>query len=91
MSLAKARLNVGCATEEHYHATSEEIYYILEGKGKMRVGKTTFMVEKGDGIVLKPGVYHKIWNLGDRELVFLCICSPMYTHEDTVMKEERLV
>ncbi|MEM2899561.1 MAG: cupin domain-containing protein [Thermoplasmata archaeon] len=88
MSLAEARLSAGCETEEHYHATSEEIYYILEGKGLMRVGKSRFRVEKGDGIVLRPGVYHKIKNTGNGELVFLCICSPMYTHEDTVMKKK---
>ncbi len=87
MSLAEARLPEGGATEEHYHATSEEIYYILEGSGKMRVGGKTFPVRAGDGIALRPGVRHKIWNLGKGEMVFLCICSPMYEHEDTVMTE----
>ena len=36
-SLAEARLPVGASTQEHYHAKTEEIYFITAGQGKMRI------------------------------------------------------
>ena len=36
-SLAEARVPVGGSTMEHYHAKSEEIYYITHGTGRMRI------------------------------------------------------
>jgi Mannose-6-phosphate isomerase len=44
-------------------------------------------VGEGDGIAILPGQNHKIWNIGDEELVFLCCCSPSYEDEDTVLSQ----
>lgn len=87
-SLAEATVAVGGATEEHYHATSEEIYYIVKGQGEMRVGEELFAVNAGDAMALLPGEKHKIWNRGVTELVFLCMCVPPYEHNDTVITEK---
>ncbi len=87
-SLAEAVVPVGGATEEHYHATSEEIYYILGGTGEMQVEGQSFPVREGDAVALLPGERHKIWNRGDQNLVFLCICVPPYEHDDTVITEK---
>ena len=87
-SLAEATVAVGGATDEHYHATSEEIYYIVSGSGEMKIEGKRFAVKKGDAIALLPGEKHKIWNRGDSELVFLCMCVPSYEHDDTVITEE---
>ena len=87
-SLAEATVAIGGATDEHYHATSEEIYYIVSGSGEMDVEGTRFAVKKGDAIALLPGEKHKIWNRGDSELVFLCMCVPPYEHDDTVITEK---
>ena len=86
-SLAEAVVPVGCATQEHYHAHSEEIYYILSGVGEIRVHGETAPVRAGDAIALPPGSVHKIWNCGDSDLVFLCICVPPYEHDDTIITE----
>ncbi len=64
-SLAEAVVPVGGATEEHFHATSEEIYYILSGSGEMHVEGESFPVREGDAVALLPGEKHKIWNRGD--------------------------
>ena len=40
-SLAEARLPVGGSTTPHYHPRTEEIYYILTGTGRMRIGDET--------------------------------------------------
>jgi len=86
-SLAEAIVLPGKATDEHYHMQSEEIYYIIRGKGLMKIGDEKREVCEGDGIVIEPGMKHKIWNTSDSDLVFLCCCSPAYTHDDTVVVE----
>ncbi len=36
-SLAEARLPIGGATQEHCHPQAEEIYYITQGAGRIRI------------------------------------------------------
>lgn len=90
-SLAEARLAPGMTTDEHFHPKSEEIYYILEGRGRgrgrMKVEDEEREVGPGDGIAIPPGKRHRIWNIGGSDLVFLCCCSPAYSHDDTVVVE----
>jgi mannose-6-phosphate isomerase-like protein (cupin superfamily) len=87
-SLAEAVIAAGSATEEHFHATSEEIYYIISGRGEMRVENEMFNVKAGDAVALLPRQRHKIWNRGEEDLVFLCMCVPPYEHDDTVITEK---
>ncbi|MGB9602695.1 MAG: cupin domain-containing protein [Limisphaerales bacterium] len=88
-SLAEARVPIGGSTLEHYHIKSEEIYFILEGKGKIKIEDETAIVTKGDAIAILPNKRHKIWNIGDNVLKILCCCAPAYEHNDTVITETR--
>ena len=87
-SLAEARLPAGASTTPHYHPLTEEIYYILVGKGLMRIGDETRDVGPGDAIAIPPGMVHQITNTGQDVLKFLCCCAPGYEHEDTVLLNE---
>ncbi len=84
-SLAEATVLPGLETEEHYHQQTEEIYYIVRGQGLMVLGGEGREVGPGHGILIPPGTRHKIRNMGKEPLVFLCCCSPPYSHEDTVL------
>ena len=84
-SFAEAKVAPGNTTEEHYHIRMEEIYYVLRGKGKMSIEKEVREVKAGDGIAILPGRGHRIENIGSNDLVYLCCCTPAYTHEDTVL------
>ena len=86
-SLAQATVPAGGNTIEHYHQASEEIYYFTRGGGRMRLGDDEFEVRAGDCVVIPPGARHKLW--ASSELVLLCCCAPAYSHEDTVLLEER--
>jgi len=86
-SLAEARVPVGKSTLEHYHIKSEEIYFILEGAGKMKIEDEISIVNKGDAIAISPGKRHKIWNIGNNVLKILCCCAPAYEHNDTIITE----
>ncbi len=82
-SLAQAIVSPGQETHLHYHATTEELYHILQGNGLMTIGEEAFTVESGDTLCIPPNSQHKIKNTGDTDLVFLCCCSPAYSHADT--------
>lgn len=84
-SLAEAKLLPGRSTEEHYHAQTEEIYYILSGRGQMIVDGEKRDVKKYDGIAIPPRARHEIINTGTEALIFLCCCVPAYEDNDTVM------
>jgi len=86
-SLAEARVPVGGSTQEHYHARTEEIYFITTGCGRMRIEAETAEVKAGDAVAIPPGKKHKLWNTGSETLKLLCCCSPAYEHSDTIITE----
>ncbi|WP_428307615.1 cupin domain-containing protein [Lacipirellula sp.] len=84
-SLAEARIPSGEATAPHYHPQAEEIYYILEGRGRMQIEDEVREVSPGDAVAIPPGLRHQITNISKEPLRFLCCCAPAYEHADTVM------
>ena len=84
-SLAEAIVKPGEKTLLHVHAKSEEIYYIINGQGKMQLGSESLNINQGDSICIPPGTPHNIKNTGADNLKILCCCSPAYSHEDTVV------
>ena len=86
-SVAEATVAPGDQTIEHFHRTSEEIYVVTAGTGRMRLGTEEAEVRPGDVIPIAPGTRHKLWNTGTEPLVVLCCSAPPYSHEDTVLCE----
>ena len=83
-SLVEASLPPGGSTERHLHATSEELYVILDGAGEMEIEGDRAPVAAGDVVLIPPGKRHRITATADG-LRFLCCCSPPYRHEDTIL------
>lgn len=81
-SLAEATLAPDQSTDRHYHAESEEIYYVLEGTGEMELDGERRQVDVGDAVLIPPGARHQI-RADAGGLRFLCCCAPAYRHEDT--------
>jgi mannose-6-phosphate isomerase-like protein (cupin superfamily) len=86
-SLAEARVAPGAMTLLHYHCRAEEIYFVLAGRGRMRLGEESRDIGPGDAVAIPPGEVHQITNIGAEELVFLCCCAPGYEQADTVLVE----
>ncbi|MFZ0388078.1 MAG: cupin domain-containing protein [Solirubrobacteraceae bacterium] len=84
-SLAEATVEPGAATAEHYHPLTEEVYYFVAGKGRMRLGSDESEVVPGDCVVIPPGTAHKLFNDASEPLVLLCCCAPAYSDDDTVL------
>jgi mannose-6-phosphate isomerase-like protein (cupin superfamily) len=86
-SLAEATVPPGGETVEHYHRTTEEIYFFTHGSGRMRLDNEESIVGPGDAVVIAPGVRHKLWCTGSEPLRLLCCCAPGYSDDDTVIVE----
>ncbi len=86
-SLAEARIPVGGATIEHYHRTTEELYLVTAGRGRLVIDGEERLVEVGDCALIPPGARHKLHNAGAEALCVVCACAPAYSDEDTVLTE----
>lgn len=82
-SLAEAELMPGQETERHHHRVSEEIYYLIQGAGRMELDGEVRDVGPGDAILIPPGSWHQIRATGDGPLRLLCSCSPPWSADDT--------
>lgn len=81
-SLAHAILEPGKASLPHKLNKSVEVYYILEGEGKMHIDNESAPVKPGDAIYIPPGSSQWIENLGDDPLKFLCVVTPPWQEND---------
>jgi mannose-6-phosphate isomerase-like protein (cupin superfamily) len=55
----------------HYHKECTEVYYILEGTGKMELNGTVIDVEPGMMVYIEPLTPHRLWSAdGVRTIVF---------------------
>jgi quercetin dioxygenase-like cupin family protein len=59
----------------HAHS-NEEIYILLKGTGKMRVGSEEEIVEAVSGVFIEPNAEHHLQNIGDDEMVMVFVYSP---------------
>ncbi len=80
VSIARARVAPGVATRPHRLRGVVERYVIVEGQGAVRLGDDSEKtVGPGDVVVIPAGIAQSIRNLGDRDLVFYCVCTPRFT------------
>jgi mannose-6-phosphate isomerase-like protein (cupin superfamily) len=85
VALALGFLPAGRKAIPHYHRISEELYYVTDGIGKVKVGEQTFDVKKGSVLYVPVNQAHALENGSDsEELKVLCVSSPSYTEEDFI-------
>lgn len=79
-SLAWARVEAGHTSYSHRLSVSEA-YYILQGRGEMRIDGESRVVEPGDTVYIPPNATQCITALGPGDLAFLCIVDPAWQPE----------
>ena len=55
----------------HYHERTDEIYYILDGTGRMRLDDKEIELRKDITVYVPRGVKHKAW--GNLKVLVICI------------------
>jgi mannose-6-phosphate isomerase-like protein (cupin superfamily) len=85
-SLAQFTLEPGKRSKLH-KISSSEIYYILEGKGNLKINGETHYIEKNDSVYVPPNSKQFIKNSGGVDLKFLCIVEPAWKPDDEIILE----
>lgn len=67
----------------HSHST-EQSYFIIEGKGLMQVGNEECEVGKGDSIFIPSNELHGQKNTGTGKLIYLSAGSPPFGKEQEI-------
>jgi quercetin dioxygenase-like cupin family protein len=70
--LSSTRLTANCSTNGHSHAGQEEIYFFVDGSGKMELGDKFINFVAGDIVQIPDGVFHKV-NAGPLGAYFVCV------------------
>lgn len=79
LSIARARVLPGAVTRWHRLRDTAERYVVLSGQGQVEIGDLPPQaVGPGDVVLIPPGVRQRIACVGDREVVFLAICTPRF-------------
>jgi len=81
--LSSTKLYVGQSTRGHRHAGQEEVYFFVQGAGKMIVGDESdepFSVSAGDIILIPDGAFHRVINDGEMNLIFNCVFDGKRNH-----------
>jgi len=64
----------------HNHYVNEEMFFILEGTGEVRIGGESFAIKQGDFIACPPGgpgSAHQIFNSSNAPLRYLAVSTMM--------------
>lgn len=67
------------ATDRQQPHREDEIYYVLRGKAKMRLGKEERSIQEGSVIFVEPGLEHRFFDI-QQELVLLVVFAPAETN-----------
>jgi len=62
----------------HNHQINEEMFFVLEGTGEVRIGEITYPIRPGDIVACLAGgkeMAHVVTNTGDVELKYLAIST----------------
>lgn len=64
----------------HNHRVNEEMVFVLDGSGEIRIGGSTYPLRAGDVVALPPGgrdTAHQIVNTGAGELRYLAVSTKL--------------
>ena len=76
VSVIQERVPAGAAEVMHYHQSSRQFFFILEGQGMMVLEGQTVPLQKGEGLEIAPGIPHQFTNQSQSEVHFLVISVP---------------
>ena len=61
---------------EETHKNTDEILFVVKGKGQVILGGRAHKVRRHDAIFVASGEDHNLKNVGRKDLKLLCVCSP---------------
>jgi len=84
------RLRPGQASTKHRHQRQEELYVLLEGRGRIRVGEEALELGPLDALLVEPDAVRQVFNDTDAEALWLVVGAPPEPANTLEMSEAQL-
>jgi uncharacterized cupin superfamily protein len=84
------RLEPGQASTRHRHRTTEELYVVLEGTGRLRVADELLTLEPLSAVLVEPHVVRQPFNDTDSDQLWLVVGAPREAANTLEMTQEDL-
>lgn len=84
------RLRPGQASTKHRHWTQEELYVLLEGRGRIRVDDELLDLAPLDSLLVTPDSVRQVFNNTDDDALWLVVGAPQELANTLEMSEEQL-
>jgi uncharacterized cupin superfamily protein len=84
------RLRPGQASTLHRHFDQEELYVLLEGEGRIRVGDEALTLGPLDSLLVPPDATRQVFNDTDGDAVWLVVGAPPELANTLEMTPEQL-
>ena len=86
LSIGMVVLPPGASGDPHTHEDSQETWYVISGKGKLRIGDEEIMLVPDTVVVAPQGIEHQIFGDNQETLKALFIFSPAGPEEEHLPK-----
>ena len=83
-----ARLPAGNTFCAHYHEDMQEVFIVLSGTARIRVGDQQRVLRRGDAVLIDPCELHQMWNDGTDDVDYLAIGIAGGEHGRTILATE---
>jgi mannose-6-phosphate isomerase-like protein (cupin superfamily) len=84
------RLRRGEASTRHRHVEQEELYLLLEGRGRIRVEDEVFELQPHDALLVEPRAVRQVFNDTADEALWLVVGAPPELANTLEMSEAQL-
>ena len=84
------RLAPGQASTRHRHVRQDELYVLLEGRGRVRVGEDALTLEPLSALYVEAGAVRQVFNDTDADALWLIVGAPPEPANTLEMTPEEL-
>jgi quercetin dioxygenase-like cupin family protein len=84
------RLQPGQASTRHRHAHQDELYVLLEGRGRVRVGDDLLTLEPRSALYVEADTVRQVFNDTDADALWLVVGAPPEAANTLEMTPEQL-
>ncbi len=84
------RLRPGQASTKHRHRLTAELYVVLEGEGRMRIGEDSLVLPRLSAVYVSPDEVRQLFNDGDGDVLWIVFGAPHEAANTLEMSEETM-
>lgn len=84
------RLGPGQASTKHRHFQQTELYVVIEGTGRIRIGDESMTMPALSSLVVEPATVRQLFNDTDAETLWLVVGAPAEAANTLEMTDEQL-